>query len=113
VACTVLHRIAFPVVSEWYQKRRSCVTIVLARSMHPKEVQHLDGHRSMQLTIVLLLALDTEYDQDTPTGWMRPWGSDAAYRRCKASQETCVIRSKATVAVKHSRSRISIQHHNM
>jgi hypothetical protein len=31
------------VVSEWYQKRRSCVTIVLARSMHPKAVQHLDG----------------------------------------------------------------------
>jgi hypothetical protein len=52
--------------------------------MHPKEVQHLDGHRSMQLTVVLLLALDTEYEQDTPTGWMRPWGSDAAYRRVQS-----------------------------
>ena len=52
--------------------------------MHPKEVQHLDGHRSMQLTVELLLALDTEYEQDTPTGWMRPWGSDAAYRRVQS-----------------------------
>ena len=32
---------------------------------------------------------------------------------CRASQETCVARSKATVKVEHSRSRISIQHHNM
>ena len=27
--CCVLHRIAFPVVSEWYQWRHSCLTIVL------------------------------------------------------------------------------------
>ena len=77
----MLHRIAFPVVSEWYQKRRTYVTIVLARSMHPKEVQHLDGHTSIQLTVELLLALDAEYEQDTPTAWTRPSGSDAAYRR--------------------------------
>ena len=48
--------------------------------MHPKEVQHLDGHTSIQRTVELLLALHAEYEQDTPTGWMRPWGSDAAFR---------------------------------
>jgi hypothetical protein len=31
----------------------------------------------------------------------------------KATQETCVVRSESTVAVKHSGSRKSIQHHNM
>jgi hypothetical protein len=51
-----LHRIALPVVSEWYQKRRSCVTIVLARNVHKKAVHHLDGHTSIQLTVELLLA---------------------------------------------------------
>ena len=48
--------------------------------MHPKAVQHLDEHTSIQLTVELLLALGAEYVQDTPTGGMRPWGSDAAYR---------------------------------
>jgi hypothetical protein len=32
---------------------------------------------------------------------------------CKGTQETWVTRSKATLVVKHSRSRIPIQHHNM
>jgi hypothetical protein len=80
----VLHRIAFPVVSEWYQKRRSCVTIVLACSMHPKEVQHLDGHTIIQLTVELLLALDAGYEQDTPTAWTRPWATEGAYRRVQS-----------------------------
>jgi hypothetical protein len=31
----------------------------------------------------------------------------------KARQETCVLRSQTSVAVEHSRSRISTQHHNM
>ena len=67
----------------------------------------------MQLTVELLLALDAEFEQDTPTGRMKPWASDALTGGCKASQETCVIRSKAAVVVKHSRSRISIQHYKM
>jgi hypothetical protein len=58
--------------------------IVLARSMHPKEVQHLDGHTIIQLTVKLLLALDAGYEQDTPTAWTRPWGSEAAYRRVQS-----------------------------
>ena len=95
--CPALHHIAPPVVSEWYQKRRSCVTTVLPRSMHPKAVQHLDGHTSTQPTVELLPALDAEYEQDTSTGRMKPWASDAAFTGgCKASQETCVVRSKAT-----------------
>jgi hypothetical protein len=30
--CPVLHRIAFPVVSEWYQQRHSFFTILLTRA---------------------------------------------------------------------------------
>ena len=58
--------------------------IMLARSMHPKVVQHLNGHTSIQRTVELLLALDAEYEQDTPTAWTRPWASDAAYRRVQS-----------------------------
>ena len=39
-ACTVLHRIVFPVVSEWYQLRHNCHTIVLGCGTHMKDVQH-------------------------------------------------------------------------
>src|SRR5918911_3414510 len=41
VACTVLHRIGLWVVSEWYQQRHSCLTIVLGCGIHPKDIQHL------------------------------------------------------------------------
>ena len=58
--------------------------IMLARSMHPKVVQHLNGHTSIQRTVELLLALDAEYEQDTPTAWTRRWASDAAYRRVQS-----------------------------
>ena len=110
----MVHRIAFPVVSDWYQKRRSCVTIVLARSMHSKAVQHLDGHTSIQRTVELLLALDTQHGKARRRRYGRGLGvATPLTGECKASQEPCVVRSKATVAVKYSRSRISIQHHNM
>jgi hypothetical protein len=109
-----LHRIAFPVVSEWFQKRLSSFTIVLARCMHPKAVQHLDGHTSIQPTVVLLLALGAEYEQDTTRALPRPWGGGAAYRRARSLAGTCVIRSQShPVASKHARSRIPIQHLNM
>jgi site-specific recombinase XerD len=49
----VLHRIALPVVSEWYQQRHSFFTILLARGTHAKYVQHLAGHASIQLTLDL------------------------------------------------------------
>jgi integrase len=47
----MLHRIAFPVVSEWCQKRHSRFTILLARGTHLNYVQHLLGHASIQLTL--------------------------------------------------------------
>ncbi len=49
--CPVLHRIALPVASEWYQQRHSSFTILLTRGTHPKYVQHLLGHASIQLTL--------------------------------------------------------------
>jgi hypothetical protein len=42
-----LHRIALPVVSEWYQQRNGCFTILLARGTHPKPVQHLAGYATI------------------------------------------------------------------
>jgi hypothetical protein len=36
------------------------------------------------VTVELLLALGAEYEQNTPTGWMKAWGSDAAYRRVQS-----------------------------
>ncbi len=47
----MLHRIAFPVVSEWCQQRQSSFAILLTRGTHPKYVQHLLGHASVQLTL--------------------------------------------------------------
>ena len=52
--------------------------------MHPKAVQHLDGHKSIQPIVVLLLALGAEYEQDTPRAWTGPWGGGAAYRRARS-----------------------------
>ena len=51
MTCPVLHRIAFPVVSEWYQQRHSSFAILLTRGTHPKYVQHPLGHASIQLTL--------------------------------------------------------------
>jgi integrase len=62
----VLHRIALPVVSEWYQQRRSSFTILLTRSTHPKYVQHLAGQASIQLTL------------DRYSHWMPSMGRHAA-----------------------------------
>ena len=41
LACCVLHRIAFPVGSEWYQQKHSSFTILLTRGTHSKYVQYL------------------------------------------------------------------------
>jgi integrase len=35
----------------WHDLRHTCFTILLARSTHPKYVQHLAGHASIQLTL--------------------------------------------------------------
>jgi cadmium resistance protein CadD (predicted permease) len=44
----VLHRIAFPVVSDWYQQRHSCLTIVLGCGIHLKDIQHLARNTRIQ-----------------------------------------------------------------
>jgi hypothetical protein len=47
----VLHRIAFPVVSEWYQQKHGCFTILLARGTHPKYVWYRARNASIQSTL--------------------------------------------------------------
>ena len=47
----MLHRIAFPVVSEWYQQRHGCFTIVLARGTHPKYVWYRARNACTQPTL--------------------------------------------------------------
>jgi integrase len=37
--------------TRWHDFRPSCFTILLARGTHPKYVQHLAGHASIQLTL--------------------------------------------------------------
>jgi hypothetical protein len=53
-----LQGIALPVVSEWYQQRHSCFTIVLGCGIHLKDIQHLamgSLARALVLFVVLLL----------------------------------------------------------
>ena len=47
----MLHRIAFPVVSEWYQQKHGCFTIMLARGTHPKYVWYRARNASIQPTL--------------------------------------------------------------
>ncbi len=35
----------------WHDLRHSCFTLLLSRGVHPKFVQHLAGHASIQLTL--------------------------------------------------------------
>jgi len=67
----VLHRIAFPVVSEWCQQRHTWFTIVLASSKRPNGVQHLAGHASIQLTLDHDMHWIPSMDRDTADGIKR------------------------------------------
>jgi integrase len=44
-----LRRAGLPDI-RWHDLRHTCLTILLARGTHPKYVQHLAGHASIQLT---------------------------------------------------------------
>src|SRR5215207_968418 len=44
----LLRRAGLPDI-RWHDLRHSCLTILLARGTHPKYVQHLAGHTSIQL----------------------------------------------------------------
>jgi integrase len=46
----LLNRAGLPDI-RWHDLRHSCFTILLARGTHPKYVQHLAGHASIQLTL--------------------------------------------------------------
>ena len=46
----LLNRAELPSI-RWHALRHTCFTILLARGMHPKYVQYLAGHASVQLTL--------------------------------------------------------------
>jgi integrase len=46
----LLRRAGLPDI-RWPDLRHTCFTILLARGTHPKYVQHLAGHASIQLTL--------------------------------------------------------------
>jgi integrase len=46
----LLKRVNLPSI-RYHDLRHTCFTILLARGMHPKYVQHLAGHTSVQLTL--------------------------------------------------------------
>jgi integrase len=46
----LLRRVELPNV-RWHDLRHTCATLLLSRGTHPKYVQHLLGHASIQLTL--------------------------------------------------------------
>jgi integrase len=46
----LLRRAGLPDI-RWHDLRHSCFTLLLGRGVHPKFVQHLAGHASLQLTL--------------------------------------------------------------
>jgi integrase len=46
----LLKRAGLPSI-RWHDLRHTCFTILLTRSLHPKYVQHLAGHASIQVTL--------------------------------------------------------------
>ncbi len=46
----LLRRAALPDI-RWHDLRHTCFTLLLGRGIHPKYVQHLAGHGSIQLTL--------------------------------------------------------------
>ena len=46
----LLRRAGLPAI-RWHDLRHSCFTLLLSRGVHPKYVQHLAGHASIQLTL--------------------------------------------------------------
>ena len=46
----LLRRTGLPDI-RWHDLRHTCATLLLGRGVHPKMVQHLMGHASIQLTL--------------------------------------------------------------
>jgi integrase len=56
----------------WHDLRHTCFTILLARGTHPKYVQHLAGHASIQLTLTATVIGCPQWAAIPPTAWMKP-----------------------------------------
>ena len=61
----LLRRAGLPDI-RWHDLRHSCFTLLLSRGVHPKFVQHLAGHASIQLTL------------DRYSHWMPSMGKNTA-----------------------------------
>jgi integrase len=61
----MLKRAVLPSI-RWHDLRHTCFTILLARGMHLKYIQHLAGHASVQLTL------------DRYSHWMPSMGRNSA-----------------------------------
>src|SRR4051812_33538704 len=56
----------------WHDLRHTCFTILLARGTHPKYVQHLAGHASIQLTLDRYSHWMPSMGRNTAEGMDRP-----------------------------------------
>jgi Phage integrase family len=54
----LLRRAGLPDI-RWHDLSHTCATLLLGRGVHPKMVQHLMGHASIQLTLDRYFSLDT------------------------------------------------------
>jgi integrase len=70
----LLRRAGLPDI-RWHDLRHSCFTLLLSRGVHPKYVQHLAGHASIQLTL------------DRYSHWMPTMGKHAASAMDEALEE--------------------------
>jgi len=74
----LLRRAGLPDI-RWHDLRHTCATLLLSRGTHPKLVQHLLGHASIQLTL------------DRYSHWIPSMGRHAADGMDEALQRVALI----------------------
>ncbi len=79
----LLNRADLPSV-RWHNLRHTCATLLLGRGVHPKLVQHLGGHTSIQLTL------------DSYSHWMPSMGRDTATAMDEALEGDVAITDEAS-----------------
>src|SRR5829696_9479483 len=79
----LLRRIELPDI-RWHDLRHTCATLLLGRGVHPKMVQHLMGHASIQLTL------------DRYSHWIPSMGRHAAEGMDEALRESLLLPSPRT-----------------
>jgi hypothetical protein len=57
----------------WHDLRHTCATLLLGRGVHPKMVQHLIGHTSIQLTLDRYSTGYPRWEGMLPRAWTRSW----------------------------------------